>query len=352
MEKFNRAEVHDLLAAVQPALSAKTVNQFMEGLKLGFDSLYSSLMGPGDQEHKLELLASALSGAFGSLRQKQLVGICVWPIFDKPALPLAPESAPEFLWLYALPVAVQFSEVSAQAPIQIQGLGFEGNSVIEMVYQSGKLNPRAILGGVSPLLTRDDLQKEGPINLSTRFVKAELGLGSNEVKSRGVILDPEVECARVVTYYIVGAARLPIGEKFLITSEESWDASRIEAIILAGLVEQGYLVDGVTSLPPCSMAEALLRCTSIGHLELHKILTLAQKHYNLDSVSLMHPAEGWAEVHGTVRGDPEPILITSPFTFVEPVQELNACVHRCCANLNLSFQGSFSAVGPTSSMIQ
>jgi hypothetical protein len=271
---------------------------------------------------------------------------------DKPAIPTLQGGLPEFLWLYCLPFVVQFSMEDARRPIQFKGSVFDVKALSNATYQSGRLSSKAVLAGISTLFTREDLQREGPANLATRFVKAEMGVGLDEINPRGVELDPDVESARVVTFYAIGAARLPVGERALMTQESLWDAEVFERIITAGLTEQGFQIESTTSMPPCSMAETLLRCTSAGYLEMHRVLSLAKHHYNLASVTLQHPAEGWAELHAQLSDDPDDILILPSFSFAEPVDELQACVRRCCESLGLEFSGAFSVAGPTSSMLQ
>lgn len=352
MSKISKHAVENLLKLAEPSLAARTIGQFLEGLRSGFHGVHSALMTGPDRPLGVDTLDAALTGAYGSLRQKQVLEMCAWPIFDKPALPICEGSIPEFLWLFSTPFIVQFKEKRTSSDVKLSGKVFDQSAMCEALYQSGRLNPNAILTGMPTLFTREALQRLGPSNLATKFIQTELGLAPEVPTPLGVFLDPEIECARVATFYALASARLPVGEKSLMSGAQEWEPAALERLILSGLTEQGYEVEVVTALPPCSMAESLLRCTNTGTLEMRSILTLAKTYYDLESITLEQPADGWAEIHANLKGDPDSILLIPTFSYVEPAVELQKSVQRCCADLDLSFNGAFAAAVPKSSMLQ
>jgi hypothetical protein len=351
MPKKFKADVSKLLQLAGPTLRASTAKEFMEGVRQGFEGVYTSLMEGADQPRTLSALKAALSASDVPIRHRKALELCVWPIFDKPMLPQNGSGVPEFLWLYSLPFVVQFSTRGAERPIQFSEDVFDMEALTQAVYQSGRLSAKAVLGGFPTLFTREDLQRQGAPTLATAAVCVSTGLGQPGLTPGGLEFDSDIECARVATFFVVGTARMPAGERTLMNPSAAWPPEGLERLILAGLTEQGFEVETVTSMAPCSMAETLLRCTSTGHLEFCKVLALAQQHYALTGVSIEHSGEGWAELHATIRGEQDAILILPAFAFVEPRDELQGCIQQCCLDLGIPFKGAFSVALPISSML-
>lgn len=352
MSKVNSSAIARVLKLVEPTLRANSAAEFMAGVKAGYDGMFSHLIQEAGQPEAVAAVTAMSTGSSVTLRQRQAIELCSWPIFDKPGLPSVPGAAPEFLWLYCLPFVVQFAPECVNAPIQLAAKAFDSDALANAVYQSGGLNSKAVIATSPSLLTRSALQAHAPSSLAAVFVLAELGLGGLVLPPPIVSFVSDIECARVATFFAVGAARLPVGERALIAEGFDWPAATLERLVLAGLAEQGLAIEKVTSMPPCNMAQSVLRCSATGFLEFQAVLKLANEEHPLTGVSIEHSADGWAELHATVLGETEPLLIFPAFSFLEPKDALQDCVQRCCESLGIPFKGVFSAVLPTSSMLQ
>ncbi len=350
MSKVSPAAVQSVLDLTRPALQAETATQFMAGIKSGFDALYDGLVADTTKKRMLPALEVAFTQSRGSIRQRRVLELCAWPIFDKPALPSAPGAMPEFLWLFCLPFVVRFGMKDIQQPVLLQGDVVDARSMLHLAAESGWLNPKAVLSGFPALLTREDLHLYGPKNLASLFVHSEMGEDEG-LQSMPLVFDDEIESGRVATVYLVGAARLPVGENHLLNKQAEWPAAESMArLVHTGLTECDLEVESVVSYPPCSMAEALFRCAGAGLQEFATVLSLAKEHYGAKDLILRHPMEGMAELTCTDK-DGDEISLLPPFPFIEPKQELQACMRRLCRDLDIEFKGAFSVAVATGSML-
>lgn len=353
MTKKDTPLAQTLVDLTLPAMKASTAAEFMRGIKSGFDGLYEALMG---ENVKKKQLLIALDQAFAehspSLRQRRVLELCAWPIFDKPALPQRDAELPEFLWLFVLPFVVKLSAADLTEPKLLQGDVVDAKSILTRVADSGWLNSKSALSAFPTLLTREDLHLYGPKSLAATFVHAERG-DDEGLQPMPVVFDPEIESSRVVTLFLVCASRLPVGEHQLLHRQQEWDGSALGREVVSGLVNQGWAVESATSMPPCSMAEALFRCAGAGVQELGTVLDLAVEHYQSREFVLRYPMEGVAELTAisTEAGSEEELVLLPPFQFLEPKGELLACVHRLCKDRGLEFKGAYSVSATTSSML-
>ena len=329
-----------LLEFTEPAMQATTAAEFLVGIRYGFDRLYEHLIESRSPQTMLAALDEAFRPSAGSLRQRRILELCSWPIFDKPALPHPPERMlPEFLWLFCVPFVVKFSTQELARPCPIEAEPCDTSAMVGLVADSGWLNDQGVITGLSGLYTREDIHLRGPKSLASYVVRPQ---NEPRLSPRPLAFDPDIESGRVATLHFLATARLPMGEHELITKQSRWGCGPdLERLVAQALTHQGHDVEQVTSLPPTSMAEALFRCNPAGLLELQTVLELAKTHYPCRDIVLRHPMEGMVELMATLENEEE-ILLTPPFAFIEPRSAVQNSVRRLCSALGLTFRGAFS----------
>lgn len=347
MQKPNQLDVDNILSLTVKPLAADNGSAFLAGVREGFESLYATLVAPGQQAQGVAALDEAFNQTVGAFRRRRVLEMCVWPVYDKPAIPAA-KGTEEFLWMFCLPFVVQFSQATAAAPVFVPDALFDGGAVLRAASCEAWFNPEARLSGFPTLLTREDLHLFGPRNLATLFVQAETGQDA-PLQPLPLLLDAEIESARVTTFYMLAAARLPVGETTLLQQHGEWPAQALERYVMAGFAEHGIETERVTSLAPCSMAEALLRSTRVGACEVRAVLELAKVHYGITEVAVQYPLEGMAELVGTA-GAEQSYVLCAPFAFIEPSAELQGCLSKVCQQLGLGFKGGFATAIPAGTM--
>lgn len=338
-------------------MSAQDGTEFMRGIKHGFDCLYRDAL---DSARQGELFHQDLREAFEQTkslkRQKHILEMCSWPLLDKVALPQEYDEPQEFLWLFALPFTVQFSLQAVQKPILFEGDLVDGAQLLRILNKTGRINPEAELGMFPILVSKEDLHSYGPQNLSALFLAAETGQeyeGEEAfLQPKPLTFDPEIESGRVATLFFICTARLPVGQRELLHSTNEWDSEMLSYLVKYGLQAQGFDVEQVQSLPPCSMAEALLKCTRTGVPELECVLKLAKHHYGVREVKLRFPMSGMAELSMQADEEDEELTLMPPFSFIEPPAELHAAVTRLCEEAGLPFSGAYSTACAPTAMLQ
>jgi hypothetical protein len=349
MQKPTQKEIDIILGLTVKPLAAKNGKVFLAGIREGFESLRPLLTDSTSEKQVIAALEAAFSQTVGAFRRRRVLEMCVWPIYDKPALPLETKaSTPEFLWLFCLPFVVQFSQASAGASMFLSDALFDGAAVLQDASREAWFNPEARLSGFPTLLTREDMHLLGPQNLATLFVAAETGHDA-PLRPLPLILDSEIESARVTTFFMLVAARLPVGETSLQHQAECWPAERLERHILAGFAEHGIEAERVISLAPCSMSEAVLRSTRVGACEMTRVLALAKEHFGITEVVVLFPLEGMAELVGCDETG-QSFILCSPFAFIEPCAELQACIEQVCQGLEIEFKGGCATAIPAGAM--
>ena len=128
MAKTPDSRLRDLLSITKMALQATTQEQFIEGLRTGFSNIHGLLTSDPEPEKLLRLLDTALGQSGVSPREKRVLEVCAWPVFDKPALPIAPGARPEFLWIFCVPVVLQFASCDLEYPILLVIYSFDSQA--------------------------------------------------------------------------------------------------------------------------------------------------------------------------------------------------------------------------------
>lgn len=345
-----RADLPEFSQALNHALVAADAQEFMESVRGGYSALYRALMVQSrERQRQLEVLDNFFADNVHRPRLRRIAEVCAWPIFDKPSLPHEAGEAPEFLWLFALPFVVTFSQAQLSAPVFLEGEAVDANDLLAFTEQAGVLNAKARLRAFSTLFRRDDLHAYGPQGLARAFIDAELG-GESVPQPLPLQLDPELESHRTVVYFAACAARLPVGESQLILKSPVWSSENPAHLVKQGLLQQGLGVEHVQSLPPCSMAEALFHCTGPGLAELESNLLEARRLYGELQVLIKHPMDGFAEINAVTDTGQEIMLLPS-FAFFEPKQELQHCVKALCQQHQLGYKGAY-VLASQSSMLQ
>lgn len=345
-----KADLPEFSLALEHALAATDAQEFMASVRGGYSALYQALLVEHTQrQHQLDVLDNFLAQNTHRLRLRRIAEVCAWPIFDKPSLPHEKGEQPEFLWLFALPFVVTFSQAQLSQPVFLEGEAVDANDLLACAEQAGVLNSNARLRAFSTLFRREDLHAYGPQGMARAFIEAELG-GEAVPQPLPLQLDPEMESHRTVVYYAMCAARLPLGEKQLILKSPVWSPENPAHLVKQGLLQQGLGVDHVQSLPPCSMAEALFHCTGAGLAELESNLLEARRLYGELQVLIKHPMDGFAEINALNDSGQEIMLLPS-FAFFEPKQELQHCVKTLCSQHQMGYKGAY-VLANHSSMLQ
>lgn len=347
MPKIAPGEVSDIIELTRKPLAAETAPEFFQAVRDSYEMLRKRLVGSRHATRTLGALERAMDQCTG-LRQRRVLGFCSAPIFDKPAIPAgAIDAMPEFLWLFCLPFTVQFTLEQAARGVALPPELFEGGKVLRRTIQAGCFNDKALLSGFPTLLPHDDLSALGPRNLANFFLQAEFG-GNSAYAPPARRLDPEIESGRVGTYYMVAAARLPVGERQLFKEGPFWPADDLAALVSAGFSKNGFAVEKVTSLEAMSVTESLLRCTKAGVGEMRAVLELAKCHYNIKEAVLLQSLDGMADLTG-IDEDGDEYVLTLPLSYVEPWSAVRTMAEMASQAAGLRFKSASLAI-PTSSM--
>jgi hypothetical protein len=331
-------------SSVLPADIATTGGAFGQGIQSG----YLTLQGVFNQESDSAAARGALSTVFGELRsttrQRRILEMCAWPIFDKPALPHAKDERPEFLWLFAFPFVVTLSEAAICQPLLLSDEGFPAREALEQIDAARMLNKDAVLSAFPTMLTRESIHLYGPHNLAKIFVQAEMEDPNVTLQMVPYLFDSDIESGRVVSLFFVVAARLPVGETVLFQDKPPQALyCNLEKLVFESLSSEGVPVEAVTSGPFCSMTHTLLRCDTVGAHELQQMLALAKEHYpEMREVLVQFLTSGRADILGVLENGTE-ICITPTLAYAEPNIALVTCIDGLCRTLSIKFRGGFSS---------
>lgn len=348
MQHSLRASVESLGALTARPLAAGSLAEFLSGIRAGTESLHALLTAPTEKTRAANIATfeAAVMALRNAPRQRKALELCAWPLFDKPALPSAPGDQDHFLWLFTVPVLVQLP-LPCPDLIILPGDALRTDLVIEALEKSDCLNPAAVVSGLTSLFSREDLQALGPAGLAQTFVHAEQSEYPVLPEPLPLILDPDIESSRVVVLYVLLAARLPVGQRYLFEPNATWPSAKLEELVCSALDAEGLAIEKVTCLPGCSMSETQYRCAGPAIHEISRWISLGKEHYGLASVYAHIPAPGIAELVGvTEKG--EELLLAPSFSFVEPVAALSAACRELCDSAGLPFTGAYASVLQTS----
>lgn len=334
-------------------MTATSMREFLEGLNQGLSLLSEELLSARTPQ-ALAALDEAFAQTRRTPRHRRVLELCAWPLFDKPVVPVEGQRAPEFMWLFAMPMLVQLKQ-SEDPVMLVPGDCLDIEELMGVVEGSGCVNPRALVSGFTALYSRDDLHAYGPQSIARRFVLAETG-SEDDYDDEAVpplplpvVRDPEIESGRTVLLFALMAARLPAGEKKLFT-DAAWPKETLRALYMDALNRAGIEFEDVQVLDPCHMSETLLRCSAAGGAEMRSWMQLGIEHYGITEAYLAVPTEGMGELVGrTAEG--EELLLAPTFAFTEPSAVLSDALGSLCRDCGLTFKGLFVSAAPSSSAL-
>lgn len=348
MSKASPAAVNALLRAIEPACKARSMERFSELIKAGTTAIQGMQKS---ESGAISAITTVITGQGCSLRMKNIAEMCAWPLFDNPEIPCSSEGTPEYLKLFCIPVVVQFEGQALRKPLSLPDKLFDPIAFSEALSAAKYFHQNMGLLCSGTVLTRGDIQRVGPEKLSADLINESQGVGLSTRTPRTLEFNPDLECGRVATFYVVAAARAnePATSLPLMPGPGYPDA--ISRIILAALTEQGVAVEKVTSFPPTTMAESILRSTPSGRFELKSILDLANAEYALDGISLDVSTGTFAEIQALIKNEQDNLIVAPAIEFVEPASVMIDLVKRCCIESAISFKGLDAEVAPMSATL-
>lgn len=352
MTKPSSSLANHLLHVTSRALKTQSMKDFLLALRAGHEEIFKAILVNTDAKAGRAAYEEAFSASRRQPRHRRVMELCAWPLFEKASVPGLLSDEDELLWLFALPVLVQFPK-GPQEYVMMPGDALDLTKVLEVLEGSGCINPKAVLTGFSTLYTREDLQTYGPEALCNRFVQAEAALEGEEFSvplPLPVMLDPEIESGRARTLLCLFAARMPVSEKKMFIPGASWPLDKLSSVLEQSLKSVDVEVEAVHAGEPCSVSELLLRCSASGVKELERWIDLGIAEYQIKSLYLTVPVDGMAELVG-VTEDGEELMLAPTFSYAEPVQTLTNCCADICRERRLPFKGMFSSAAPTSSAL-
>lgn len=348
MQHNSRITTQSLGALTTRPLAAESLAEFLRGIRAGTNVLHALLTAPSARARAetLTTLDAAVTALRNAPRQRKALELCAWPLFDKPALPREQGAPDQFLWLFTVPVLVQMP-LPCPDVVVLPGDFLRTDLLIQALECANCLNPAAVVSGLTSLFSREDLQALGPVGLAQTFLEAESVEEPCLPEPLPLILDPEIESARVVVLHVLLAARLPVGQHHLFEPEAEWPLVELETCVLDAFAAEGIPVDRVTCLPGCSMTEAQYRCAGPAVHEIARWISLGKLHYGLATAYLSIPAPGIAELVG-VTPNGEELLLAPSFAFIEPVGALSSACRELCTRAGVDFTGAYVSALPTS----
>lgn len=239
-----------------PLSRAESPAQFYDSLRAGYMGLHARLTQDADGR-EAQALRDAFQEIQGNMSQRLALQLCAMPLFEKPILPLNDETAPEFLWLFTLPIVIRFSaKLASKGAFVWPEDALPANELLALLHDGKRLEPRAQLGMFAPLYTRNDLLGWGPENMALHAVNAEL-LETPGPAPLPVHLSADRPAYRSVLFFGLGIARVPVGVKSLLhRREDDADLREMERHIAARLSAIGVDFESISVSPPCPITSS------------------------------------------------------------------------------------------------
>jgi hypothetical protein len=341
MLKNRIASARDLLAVSNQPGTAKDFEEFTGTLRASILAIRDQFLEPVSARHMESFVSEAFEQSNGLIKQRRLLELCLWPMYERVTLAPAAGEQAEVLWMFCVPVVVQFSQKATTQPNFISPTCLDGHNILKTLSDSGCLNPNAALSMFPTLLSREDLHLYGPQKMASMMLAGHFSTSDAGLETPvplPLLFDEESESGRVVTLFMVVIARLPEDESSLATPRAVWPAEKIERQVWSDLVEQHLDVERVESYPLVKVTQALFRCSPEGHGEVRTMLQLAVLHNGITGVYTRFPMDGMAEIYG-MGADGEPIFICPPIAVLEPAVAFSQLVKESCLELDLPYLG-------------
>lgn len=340
----------DLKALTSPAMKASSLDSFIIGLRKSINAMYEQAGDTLKEKQKFfEALTASNARADYSIRQKRIIELCAWPLFDKPSMAQEGPGLPEVLWIFCVPFVVTFEKGDNLESLVLQPSPEAMRALMTALSNSGLVSRKGDLSTFQGLFTREDLHAYGPKNVAQLFLGAERGQNAN-FTPLPLRFDKEIESNRQATLFLICANKLPLGETQYFEETQPWLSKEAHVAITQAIEESGVKVAFVEAYTPTSPGEALLKCNRVGVREMEALLDVAVQEYQTRCVVVRHPMEGVAELYSCL-GEDEELMLAPPFYIIEPACIFDKAVEKACEQKGLLFKGAFSAAIPISAML-
>jgi hypothetical protein len=288
---------------------ADSSEKFYDSLRKGYLGVHALLTNDADG-HEAQALREAFEASQANLAQRLALQLCVMPLYEKPGLPTDEGAPPEFLWMFALPVVIRFTQ-------QLTDKGnfvwpedvLPANELLALLHDGNRLEPRAQLGMFTPLYTRNDLLAWGPENMAFHAVNAEL-MGTPAPAPLPVNLSADRPASRSMLFFGVGLARVPVGVKSLLRrQDDERDLSAMTALIASRLAELGVSVEAVTVCPPCPITSSCFMANPAYLGQVYENCLSAKEELGAVSAQVRFPMPGYLEISALTASGKELSLL-------------------------------------------
>jgi hypothetical protein len=322
---------------------AGTAEEFFEALREGYLYLHSKLTRDDSG-----VSAAALRQAFTSTSSdpgvKMALEMCAMPIYEKPLVPSAGDSPPEFLWVFTLPVVIRFpAEVCDEGPFVWDQDPLPAEDLLAVMRTSGRFAPEASLRVFTKLYTRADVLAWGPENLALTVVNAEISEAEAPFPLP-IQFSSELSGYRSVMFFALCVARVPVGSKSLLLPQDGRaDLESLAALIQSRLALLNIPVEEVTVAPPCPVTSSCFVSNPAFLQQVSEICEVSHQTWDLSAAYVKFPMPGYVEIAGRLPSGNEVILMP-PELCCEPQREVGKALERVMAAAGLPVAGSFSSL--------
>lgn len=329
-----RSVAEVFVKAAEAVTKSRTANEFFDSLRDGYLTLHTHLTR--DEEG---VNALGLREAFGMTRADPAVRLalefCALPIYEKPMVPAADGQPAEFLWIFALPVVVQFpEEVCQEGPYVWGDAPLPAEELLQVLNSSERFESSARLRMFTNLYTRADIFAWGPEHTALHVLNAELA-DTECPFPLPVQFSPELSSYRSVMFIALCAARMPAGSKSLFrTKSERADLDQLEQLIGARLQELNIPVEAVTVAPPCPLTSSCFVSTPAFLQQVSDVCVAANRTWDLQTAYVKFPMPGYVELAATLADGNEVVLMPAELC-CEPRREVATTLERVMKDAGL-----------------
>jgi hypothetical protein len=342
--------VRQLLQAAHASLACPDRASFYRSLQKQVE-LAQEMLAQTQERRDVE---TALDEALGATRDRprlhRILELSLVPLYDKPLLP-GTDGVREFLWLFAIPVHVTFSQNAlAATPLELPASLFDVVPVLHALRASDCLRLDGPLRMFSGLWQREELLCLGPQTWARAFVHNELYDEPVAPARAGLLLHPDFPLNRTRNFYVLAAMRCPSGSAALFShgQDESFRTS-VAATVSEGLVSAGVGFDAVQAFEAGSFAVAYLTGERSWQSALLANLQDARAN-GATGVGVQFPSPDHVEVY--VWDEQERRALLAPASLiVEPKPEVAQTVASVAQAAGLQWCGSSSSLHNTTPLL-
>lgn len=324
-KQANRRSSRLFIEAAVKVTKATTRDEFFDALRSGYLALHSRLTQDADGGHA-DALREAFNEVHGSPGVRMALEMCAMPIYEKPVIPGEPTEAPEFLWLFTLPVVIRFpAEICSEGAFVWEADPLPAEALLEALKTSNRFSDRADLRMFTNLYTRSDLLAWGPENLAMHALNCEISDADCPVPLP-VYFAAELLGYRSVMFLALCAARVPVGVKSLIRPRETEsDLVEMGELIASNLKMLNIPFESITVAPPCPVTSSCFVSNPAFLRQAHDICEASKKVWDLKAVFVKFPLPGYVEIAGKLESGAEVILMPAAL----------CCEPRTCISASL-----------------